>query len=96
MASSRYQPIHNTEISPKTGKYIAKKRVYTVWLVATQEDKWNIYRCPDCTLPIVQYKGDLIAEVPGEAPGAYPMKVQCRNRNCGRKILFKDAIEQVI
>jgi len=89
-------PIHNKEINPKTGKYIAKKRVHTEWLVRAEDDKWHMYFCPDCRNPIAQYKGDLIASVPGEAPEPYPVQIQCKNPKCGRKIVFKEAVSQVV
>jgi hypothetical protein len=89
-------PIHNKVINPKTGKYTPKKRVYTIWVVESWSEKWMIYHCPDCRNPIAQYKGDLVAEVPGEAPTPYPVQIQCKNPNCGRKIVFKEAIEQVV
>lgn len=89
-------PIHNTTLNPKTLKMIAKKRTYTVFVVPRDDGDWSIYHCPDCRNPVSQYRGDLVCEIPGEAPGPYPVKVQCKNPKCGRKILFKDALEQVI
>jgi len=88
------EPIHNKEISPKTGRYVAKKRVYTVWLVSSSDDRWKIYHCPDCRNPVAQYKGDLVAEVPGETAKPYPVMIQCKNPNCGRKILFNGVVSQ--
>lgn len=90
------EPIHNKEISPKTGRYIAAKRVYTVWLVAPNDDRWKMYHCPDCRNYVARYKGDLVAEVPGTHPDAYPVEIQCRNRDCGRKIVFAGTVEQVL
>ena len=89
-------PIHNVTFNTITLKPRAAKRVYTVWLVAQQDDRWNIYHCPDCRNPIAQYKGDLVAEIPGEIENPYPVKIQCKNPKCGRKIVFKEAITQVI
>jgi hypothetical protein len=90
------KPIHNTKINLETLKMRPAKRVYTVWIVPTEDDEWRIYHCPDCRTPIAQYKGDLIAEIPGESPEPYPIKIQCRNPNCGRKIVFEDAIRQLL
>jgi len=89
-------PIHNKEFNLVTGKIIPAKRIYTVWIVKTADDKWRIYHCPDCRNPVAQYQGDIIAEIPGKVPNSYPIMIQCRNPNCGRKIIFKQAIEQVI
>jgi len=89
-------PIHNKVINPKTGRYRPAKRVYTVWLVPNESDKWNIYHCPDCRNPVAQYRGELVAEVPGCAPSTYPVQIQCKNPNCGRKIVFADTTEQVL
>ena len=89
-------PVHNVTFNLETGKLRPAKRTYTVWVVAPEDDRWKIYHCPDCKNPVAQYKGDLVAEMPGEAPEPYPIKIQCKNPNCGRKILFKEAILQVI
>lgn len=90
------KPIHNVVLNPNTGKIIAKKRVITLFTIPKNDDTWSIYHCPDCKNPIAQYKGDLVAEIPGEAPTHYPIMVQCKNPKCGRKILFSDAAEQMI
>ena len=92
----RKPPIHNVTINLKTLKTVAAKRTYTVWLVPTEDDDWRIYHCPDCRNPIAQYKGDLVAEIPGESPSPFPVKVQCKNPLCGRKIVFEDAIRQFL
>ena len=86
-------PIHNKKITYK-GKVVARKRVYTVFTVGSEDTRWKMYHCPDCRNPIAQYKGDAIMEVPGEAPEAYPFMVQCKNPKCGRKVLFKSSTEQ--
>lgn len=88
-------PIHNKVINKETGLPRPKKRVYTVWLVSRWTDEWTIYYCPDCRNPIIEYKGDLIAEIPGEVKEGYPIRVQCKNPNCGRKVVFKEVIEQL-
>lgn len=90
-------PIHNKTMNLMSGKIIPAKRTYTVRLVAPDDgDKWQIYHCPDCRNPIAQYRGSLIEEIPGEVPYAYPVKIQCKNPNCGRKIIFQEVIEQVL
>lgn len=88
-------PIHNATYNTKSKRPRAAKRVYTVWIVPKEDDKWLIYHCPDCRNPIAQYNGELVAEIPGEAPKPYPVKIQCKNPSCGRKIIFKEAAEQV-
>lgn len=88
------EPIHNKEYDLYKGAYVPKKRTYTVWLVPSNEDKWLMYHCPDCRSYIAQYRGELVCEVPGEAPESMPVMIQCRNPNCGRKILFKSVAEQ--
>lgn len=94
--NSMGSPIHNKEFDLTTGKVRPAKRIYTVWLVKDNDDRWNIYHCPDCRNPIAQYKGAAVCEIPGETPGAVPVMIQCKNTNCGRKILFKEVIEQMI
>ena len=89
--------VHNETINPETGKYIPAKREYTVWLIARADGNWQIYHCPDCKHPVIQYKGDICAEVPGEVEThAYPFKIQCKNRHCRRKFVFADATEQIL
>ena len=94
MSIPRY-PIHNKHLNTKTGKFVAKKRVMSVRVVSRDNDRWSIYHCPDCRNPIAQYKGDIVSEVPGEAPHPYPVMIQCRNIKCGRKIMFVGASKQL-
>jgi hypothetical protein len=88
-------PIHNFQVSLATLELIPRKRIYTVWVVASDDGSWKIYHCPDCRNAMFQYKGDLVAEIPGEAPQHYPVMIQCRNPNCGRKVIVADAIKQL-
>lgn len=90
------QPIHNTVINPKTQKERPAKRIYTVWIVPTNDDIWRMYYCPDCREPIIRYKGDIVAEIPGESPQPYPLEVMCKNKGCGRTLVFEDAIKQIL
>lgn len=89
-------PVHNKTYIPTSGRFRASKRVITVYTVFKNNGDWSIYHCPDCRNPIAQYKGDLVAEIPGEVKSDYPVMVQCKNPNCGRKILFKSSSEQVM
>ena len=90
------EPIHNRTFNPNTGFFKASKRVITVFTVFRNDGGWSIYHCPDCRNPIAQYKGDIVAEIPGTVECEYPVLIQCKNPNCGRKILFKSASEQVM
>lgn len=89
-------PIHNKVFNPITGTFRASKRVVTVFTVFRDDGNWSIYHCPDCRNPIAQYKGDIVAEIPGGVENKYPVLIQCKNSNCGRKIMFKSASEQII
>lgn len=89
-------PIHNKTFNPHRGTFRASKRVITVTTVFKNDGDWSIYHCPDCRNPIAQYKGDVVEEMPGEAPANYPVLIQCKNPNCGRKIMFKSSSEQVM
>lgn len=88
-------PIHNVKFVPDKGRFVAKKRVISVWTVFKDNGDWSIYHCPDCRNPISQYKGDVIAEIPGGVSHSYPVMIQCKNPKCGRKIMFVDATKQV-
>ncbi len=90
------EPIHNKKLNLETLKMRPAKRIYTIWIVPTEDDNWRIYHCPDCRTPIAQYKGDLVAEIPGESPEPYPIQIQCKNPQCGRKIVFQDAVHQLL
>jgi len=85
--------VHNIEVIK--GKVRAKKRVFAVWTIFRQGDKWALYNCPDCRNPIAKYKGDLVMEVPGEFLSDYPVMIQCKNPKCGRTITFVGAVEQL-
>lgn len=89
------QPVHNYTLNLATLKVVPRKRVYTVWVVASDDGNWKMYHCPDCRNFMFQYKGDLVAEIPGEAPQPYPVMIQCRNPNCGRKVVVEEAVSQV-
>lgn len=80
----------------KDGKMVAKKRIYTVWTVFNSSGTWQMYHCPDCSFRMAQYKGEVVAEVPGGVESKYPVLIQCGNRRCGRKVMFVDTTEQVI
>jgi len=87
-------PIHNKSLGTQ-GQWKPRKRTYTIWVVEAEDNKWKPYFCPDCRNMICQYKGELVAEVPGEVGNSYPIKVQCKNANCGRKIVFMGSTKQV-
>ena len=89
-----YEPIHNAEVT-SSGRLVARKRTYTVFTVPINDGTWKMYHCPDCKRPLAQYKGDLVAEVPGLVENGYPVLIQCKNPKCGRKIMFKGTAEQV-
>jgi hypothetical protein len=89
------EPLHNKTYNPSRGTFRASKRVITVFTVFKEDGGWSIYHCPDCRNPVAQYKGDLVAEVPGETKSKYPVMIQCKNPNCGRKVMFKSSTEQV-
>jgi hypothetical protein len=93
---NRKEPIHNVKLNLETLKMRPAKRIYTVWIVPCEDDSWKIYHCPDCRTPIAQYKGDLVAEIPGESPEPYPVMIQCKNSACGRKIVFEDSVHQLL
>lgn len=81
--------------NPMTGRVRPRKRVYTVWVVFNKIAEWKMYWCPDCREPIAQYMGDSVAEAPGEAIFTMPVMIQCRNPDCGRKILFQQSVTRV-
>lgn len=87
-------PLHNKEIT-HTGRVVAKKRIYTIFVVASDDDTWKIYHCPDCRNAIFQYKGDLVREMPGLVESKCPVLTQCKNPNCGRKVQVNGEVGQI-
>ena len=71
-----------------SGHLRRRKRVVSVWLINDGDTQWRMYHCPDCRNAIFQYKGDIVAEVPGGAELEYPILIQCKNPNCGRRVLI--------
>jgi hypothetical protein len=94
-------PVHEKIYDPASMRFKARKRQFTVWILWIDQGEWKMYWCPDCRNPIAQYKGDLIMEHPGiDEDGKYvkpmhpPVLVQCKNSQCGRKILFQGTVKR--
>jgi hypothetical protein len=85
---------HSKILDPSAGRFKARKRLYTVWIVASPE--MRIYHCPDCRNPIAQYRGEAVMEVPGLYPSELPVIIQCKNVNCGRKVMFQAVVTQEV
>lgn len=62
--------------------------VISVWLDYNPEDHWQPYFCTGCKNMIMQYKGEVVMEMPGEHPTTTPHMVQCSNPRCKRKYNF--------
>jgi hypothetical protein len=86
--------LHNRIYDPQTGGFKARKRLYTVWIVSSRDPGLKMYHCPDCRNPIAQYKGEAVMEVPGLFPSPLPVIIQCKNVNCGRKVMFQAVVTQ--
>jgi hypothetical protein len=81
----------------ETMRWRPRKRIYTVWLIYVATTDWLMYFCPDCRNPIAQYQGQLVMEHPGYKPfnlDHAPVMIQCKNPQCGRKIVFQDALHR--
>jgi hypothetical protein len=89
------EPANEAVFDQETFSYKPSKRVMTVWLIDIRQKKWNMYWCPDCRSPIAQYLGDLVMEHPGfdvNSATSLPTMIQCKNPQCGRKVIFQSVV----
>ena len=68
--------------------------VVTVAIVENYTDNFKMFNCPTCKNPIFQYKGRLVAILPGYAPTEVPIVIQCSNSNCRQKYLLKTIVSR--
>ena len=73
-----------------------KKRIQTIsiYLIKGEEDNEQMYYCPYCRNALMQYKGDMVTEVPGDFPSKLPITIMCKNPNCRRKFRFINFLEE--
>ena len=71
-----------------------KREITSVFLVEKEQTNYEIYYCSSCRMPVIQHKGRVIMEVPGEAPADFPLLSKCRNRDCPRLYLFQGTVKQ--
>lgn len=91
------EPVNEKIYDTQAMRWKARKRIFTVWLIYIPGNEWLMYFCPDCRNPIAQYKGQLVMEHPGYQPvnlSHSPVMIQCKNPQCGRKIVFQDAVRR--
>ena len=83
-SSSAYQRQHKIEI-----------RYTSVWLV-NNNDKIlpNVFYCPKCRAPVIQYIGEMVTIVPGGSPSKVPIIVKCPNPKCGTKYYFNAIVNE--
>lgn len=60
----------------------------SVWLKQNLNNDVKIFYCHLCRYPILQYQGDVVTLIPGEAPSQLPIIVQCKGKHCGNKYVF--------
>ena len=91
------QPVNERIYDTEAMRWRPRKRIYTVWLLYVESDDWRMFFCPDCRNPIAQYKGQLVMEHPGYTPVSLdhsPVMIQCKNPQCGRKVVFQDVVKR--
>lgn len=71
---------HNEQHNIKTD-YVS------VWLQENPKGLEMFY-CPKCRFPILQFEGEIVTILPGGSPSRLPLVIQCRGQNCGRKYMF--------
>lgn len=62
-----------------------RTKVTSVWFEEDEKKDLQIHYCSQCRMPVFQFQGGLVMEIPGDAPSSLPFYVECRNRTCGRK-----------
>ncbi len=72
-------------------KTFTKRQIVSVTLF---DDPWNpvkepeVYFCPKCRMPVIEYQHQLMQEVPGGIPGTHPLRIRCKNKSCPREYHF--------
>ncbi len=64
-----------------TGNWRKNRHIVSVWL--TEDKEVKAFRCPQCTLMVIQYQGRMVKIIPGATPAVLPFFAQCRNKQCG-------------
>ena len=68
--------------------------VVTVAIVENLTENWKLFNCPTCKNPVFQYRGQMVAIVPGYAPAEIPIVLQCSNKDCRQKYLIKTILSR--
>lgn len=77
----------------KTHSDTLNKRIYTVFILFNNLAQWQPFHCPDCRFMICRYKGMAVMEMPGGTlHNTVPVEIKCPNPNCGRRVIFQDAM----
>lgn len=66
----------------------------TLYLQSNKKAELKIYYCSTCRCPLLQFKGDLVQELPGLTEAKLPMIIQCRNPQCGRKFMVTAIVKK--
>ena len=77
------------------------KKVITVWLDSEGGTESEYYRCPRCTVVVVEINGTEVSEVPGNAPVSPNAVIKCKGtfrrksgewEECGRYYVFAGVV----
>jgi len=66
----------------------------TLTLTNNKKSDLKVYYCSTCRYPLLQFKGDLIQELPGCKEVELPIILQCKNPTCGRKYLINAIVKK--
>ena len=58
----------------------------SVWLRENLTNELELFYCPKCRYPLLQYQGDIVTLLPGTSQSRLPIVVQCRS--CSHKYMF--------
>lgn len=77
--------------TPKSQEDIMNEIDCSVWLSDYGDGKIRMFFCPNCQAPLLQYKGKIVAIVPGFTPSPLPMIRKCDG--CKMKYSFNGIVE---
>lgn len=89
------ESIHVPYVNKYNEEHEILQKLASVWLDVGDSQGLQMFYCPSCRYPILQYKGDVVTILPGDSPSQLPLVVQCKGRNCGKKYVFNLMLRSV-
>lgn len=74
--------------NPTKDKFEKLPEYMSIYLIFYDDTVPHMYYCNACRNPIMQYRGEVIMEIPGLHDNNYPIIIQCKNDRCKRRYNF--------